>query len=276
MSIETETLYEHYTILTRDSTRVMTISAVVLAATLAALLAVFVLAKPSGAADTTVTVDPITVGADEVDANFSTSRSSIIVTNNGDADVVIGGASTTITGLNLSDFFLIDPITGLPTSLGTDLTIGAGETVELQVGFKASAEGVRNAVLELRNTANELLQSVNLTGTGTPTDPLAQPGAQGCTKVGTPGDDTLTGTSGKDIICGLCGNDKIKPLGGKDVTRAGSGEDRVTDKSGKRDKLLGQSGGDRLNARDGNRDLLKGGGGKDRCVKNKGDRVRSC
>ena len=57
------------TILTRDGMRVIGTSAVVLAATLAALLAVFILAKPSEAADPILTVEPSEVGFGEVQVN---------------------------------------------------------------------------------------------------------------------------------------------------------------------------------------------------------------
>lgn len=261
------------TILTRDGTRVMGISAAMLAATLAALLAVFVLAKPSQAEATTVTVEPTQVGFGAVMVSADPETRTITIRNTGTTALVIGGVD--ITGTNADDFSLattIDPLKGL--------TVRAGDVATLDVNFDPLTEGVKNATL----TLNDLLggtvpgaPQVSLTGAGTTVDPNFQQGAQAdCTITGTNNGEVLTGTPGSDIICGLGGNDKIKPLGGKDVTRAGSGKDRVTDKAGKGDKLLGQRGGDRLNARDGNRDLLKGGGGKDRCVKNKGDRVRSC
>jgi Ca2+-binding RTX toxin-like protein len=275
-------------LLARHDARIV---AAMLVATLAALLAVFALAKPSGAQDAQIIVEPVTVGfgADEVDGSATIQESSVTITNNTGADVVIGGLNGDINLSDLTgDFDVLsevrDALTGvpLPGDLTTGVTLGDGETAELQLTFTASAQGTREAVLELTDNAGNLIQNVDLTGTGITVDPSTQPGVTpddrraGCTKFGTPGNDTLTGTAGRDVICALSGNDKIKALGGKDVTRAGPGKDRATDKSGLRDKLLGQKGNDTLNAKDRNRDLLNGASGRDKCAKNRGDKVRSC
>jgi Ca2+-binding RTX toxin-like protein len=58
-----------------------------------------------------------------------------------------------------------------------------------------------------------------------------------CTKVGTPGNDTLNGTTGKDVLCGLGGNDRINGGGGNDTIVAGPGNDT----------MLGGPGNDMLN-----------------------------
>ena len=49
----------------------------------------------------------------------------------------------------------------------------------------------------------------------------------GCTIVGTSGDDVLVGTSGPDVICGLAGDDMLLGLGNDDVLRGGRGFDTV-------------------------------------------------
>ena len=267
------------TILTRDGTRVMGISAAMLVAMLAALLAVFVLAKPSGAA-TTVTVDPLTVGfGTDVVGGTATTPRTILVTNNGSTTVTIGGASTTITGPDAGDFDLlpqvIDTLTGLPL-LGEDLTtgviLGAGETVELQVQFNASAAEVRDAVLKLTDDTGNTLQNVNLTGTGVnQLNPDAV--SQGCTIIGTNRRDTLTGTPGDDVICALRGSDRADGRGGDDTIRGGRGKDRLKDRIGAdADKLFGQGGIDRLNSRDGDgNDVVNGGPKRDKVRKDKGD-----
>lgn len=274
--------------LTRDGTRFTGTVAVVLAATFTALalLLTFATAKPSEAQDTRITVDPITIGfgADQVDATATINR-IIILTNDGSTALQVGGLDAdinpTLAGLNPGDFILldevIDPITGLPLlgeNLTSGVTLGAGETVQLQVQFKASAEGTRNAVLELADSVGTVLQNVSLTGSGTTTDPFAQPGAEGCTIVGTNNGETITGTEGRDVICAQGGNDKVDGRGGNDKIFGGFGNDRLRDKNG-RDRLFGQGGKDRLNVKDGKpRDLVKGGSGKDRAAIDKKDKKK--
>jgi len=256
----------------------------VLAALVAALLAVFVLAKPSGAQGTQITVEPMTVGvgADEVDGTVSTSKSSILVTNTGSSAVQIGGvnADINIPNLNnLGDFDLLttvkNAITGvpLPGDINTGVTLGAGETAELQVSLNASAKGTRDAVLKLTDDAGNLLEKVNLTGTGVNQLPAAAPD---CTHTGTNGRDKITGTAGPDVICALGGNDVVNPLGGNDTARGGGGKDRLKDKaSADADSLYGQGSVDTLNAKDGDgNDEVNGGAKRDRVRKDKADQGR--
>src|SRR5215211_6548773 len=203
--------------LAREGVRIM--GAPMLAATLAALLVAFVLAKPSGAADSTVTVEPTTVGFGALEVSANPETRTITIKNTGSTDVEIGGASTTITGPDAGDFDLLtqvrDAITGLPLpgDLTTGVTIGAGDTAEFQVSFDASAAEVRNAVLELTDTAGNPLQDVNLTGTGVNQLPQAAPD---CTITGTSNGETLTGTPDDDVICALGGNDQVNGLGGSE------------------------------------------------------------
>jgi Ca2+-binding RTX toxin-like protein len=264
---------------------------VVLAATLVALLAVFILAKPSGAQvvdpAVTLTVDPVEVGFGAVLVDGSVATRTITVTNNSSAPITIGGVKLTGDAGEILDFSTnIDPATGLTIA-------GGGTTGTFTVSFDPSVEGTRDATLtlleglldgavltltgetiKLIDTAGNTVTGINLSGTGSQTDPFTQPGAQGCTIVGTPQGETLTGTRARDIICGLGGADKINGLRNNDLLKGGSGNDRITDKKGK-DRLFGQGGRDRLNAKDGQRgDVLKGGGGKDRAAKDKGDRAR--
>jgi hypothetical protein len=68
----------------------------------------------------------------------------------------------------------------------------------------------------------------------------------------------------------------VNGLGSKDIIRGGAGNDRLVDKAGKRDRLLGQRGKDTPNAKDGQRgDLLIGGPRRDNAFKDRGDRARS-
>jgi Ca2+-binding RTX toxin-like protein len=123
----------------------------------------------------------------------------------------------------------------------------------------------------------------------------------GCTIVGTNGDDVLVGTSGADVICGLRGDDTLLGLKGNDVLRGGRGFDTVSFASGKRgvnadleagiasgqgqDELRGIEGlvgtpyGDRLAGNDkantirslDGADLLLGGGGPDELLSDGGN-----
>jgi Ca2+-binding RTX toxin-like protein len=259
------------TTLTRDGARVIGISAVVLAATLAALLAVFVLAKPLEAQDPILTVNPSSVDFGNVTVGAVPGEQTVTVTNTGGTDLVLGGVE--LLGVDSGAFTTsIDPATGL--------TVGAGQTANFTVSFDPVETGLQTAQLtfnSVTDTAGGAVSgveapTVNLTGQGVSTNPRGS----GCTITGSDNSETLRGTRGNDVICAMGGSDRVKPLAGKDVTRAGSGNDKVIDRSGLRDKLLGQRGNDTLNAKDRNRDLLNGASGRDTCAKNRGDKVRSC
>jgi Ca2+-binding RTX toxin-like protein len=155
-------------------------------------------------------------------------------------------------------------------------TAGTGETSEAVLVFiERRADGTLGDAIGFVDETGRTVQGIDVSGTGVDqVNPEAR--SRGCTVIGTRRGEALTGTPGNDVICALAGNDRVRPLGGKDVTRAGSGNDRVIDRSGLRDKLLGNGGRDWLNAKDRNRDLLIGAGGRDTCAKNRGDRVRSC
>jgi Ca2+-binding RTX toxin-like protein len=84
------------------------------------------------------------------------------------------------------------------------------------------------------------------------------------------------GAPGRDVICARGGADRVNGLGSKDIIRGGAGNDRLVDKAGKRDRLLGQRGKDTPNAKDGQRgDLLIGGPRRDNAFKDRGDWARS-
>jgi Ca2+-binding RTX toxin-like protein len=286
-------------ILARNDARFMGISAAMLAALLAALLAVFVLAKPSGAQTTaTLTVDQTEVGFgavlvdDPLTGTFATR--TITVTNNGDDPIVIGGVKLTGDAGEILDFSTnIDPVNGL--------TVEAGGTNEFVVKFDPSVEGTREATLTLLeglldgavitltgetinlvNEAGDTVTGVDVSGSGTQTDPTSQPGAEGCTIVGTNNGETLTGTPDDDIICALGGRDRVNGLGGSDTSRGGGGNDLLVDPSAtpsatnpngpEADRLYGEGGKDRINSRDGaGDDFVNGGPKRDRIKKDKGD-----
>ncbi len=97
------------------------------------------------------------------------------------------------------------------------------------------------------------------------------PPDDGCTIMGTDGNDLLIGTAGPDVICGYGGNDLIFGLGGddtiyagdgRDVVFAGDGDDTVEGGAGN-DILFGGRGNDTLIGGPGS-DLLIGGPGRNR------------
>jgi Ca2+-binding RTX toxin-like protein len=238
--------------------------AVVLAATLAALLAVFVLAKPSGAQETIVTVEPTEVGFGAVEVSANPETRTISIKNTGAITLVIGGVD--ISGTNADDFDVvtnIDPLNGL--------SVGAGDTVTLEVSFDPATEGAKEASLVLNNLLGQAIPGapqINISGTGVTVQPDAP---AECTIVGTDNGETLTGTPAQDVICALGGNDRANGLGDNDKIRGGLGKDRLFDNAGQ-DQLLGEGNKDRLNAKDGEGgDVLSGGPGRDRIKKDKGD-----
>src|SRR2546427_830527 len=61
------------------------------------------------------------------------------------------------------------------------------------------------------------------------------------TKIGTPGDDTITATDDDDVIVGLGGNDTISGLGGPDLIGAEAGDDVVDGGKGRDQMYYGDS-----------------------------------
>ena len=91
--------------------------------------------------------------------------------------------------------------------------------------------------------------------------PTPTPRPDGCTIVGTEGDDVLVGTSGPDVICGFGGDDVLRGRGGADVLKGGPGNDELRGGSGA-DRLFGGPGDDELRGQKGP-DELRGGKGAD-------------
>lgn len=79
---------------------------------------------------------------------------------------------------------------------------------------------------------------------------------------GTSRADTLTGTNANDVLLGRGGNDTLYGRGGNDVLQGGIGNDRLHGGLGL-DVEVGGPGNDRLSARDGRRDRVNGGPGFD-------------
>jgi Ca2+-binding RTX toxin-like protein len=252
------------------SPRVMGTLALVLAATLASLLTISILAKPSHAADPILTVNETDIGfgAVEVGTTGDPVR-TITIRNTTGTEVVLGGIN--LLGTNAGDFALVNP---LPVG---GVTLDRDGTYSFDVSFTPTANGTRLAELGFDVVGGgATVPTVNLTGTGVNEPPSSQPGVESdCTIIGTNNGERITGTPANDVICSLGGSDRVNGLGGNDRLRGGTGNDRLTDKAGK-DKLFGESGKDRMSTRDGKRgDLLVGGSGRDRAAKDKRDKARS-
>ena len=95
----------------------------------------------------------------------------------------------------------------------------------------------------------------------TPIEEVLPPHPDGCTIVGTDGDDVLYGTAEDDVICGLKGDDRIYGRGGADDLRGGGGDDLIWGGRG-RDRVSGGAGADQLWGNAG-RDVVIGGPGAD-------------
>ena len=97
-------------------------------------------------------------------------------------------------------------------------------------------------------------------------------GTDGCTVVGTEGNDILWGTAGDDVICGLGGDDILRGGQGNDVLVGGAGKDTLWGGRGD-DTLWGGAGDDALYGDHGD-DRLWGGAGEDNLSGNDGnDRI---
>jgi hypothetical protein len=129
-------------------------------------------------------------------------------------------------------------------------------------------------------------------GGADPSDPL-RPG--GCAREirGTVGPDVLNGNSGDDLILGFSGDDRERGRGGDDCLVGGEGRDRLLGGSGY-DRLTGGSGADLLEgdrghnaydagsgddqvyARNGRRETVLCGPGNDRVRADATDRLVAC
>jgi hypothetical protein len=241
---------------------------IALAAALVAVLAVvFVFStKDAGAQSTSIEVKPSTLQLGDV-AVGSTEQTTIKVTNDGNADVVIGGIDVQgdeaevvkLVDRLTGDEFVVDALTGL---LQDPLTILEGEQDRiLDVVFRVTEEGPVQFVVEFLDDdplTDTIIDTVTVTGEG-----------RQCTIVGTEGDDqgvtavrdTAAGTEDQpEVVCGLGGNDEIlATAGGNDIIVGGPGNDTINMK-------------DRVR-----KEYASGGSGKDLCKpKDKKDKVKSC
>ncbi|MGH8795399.1 MAG: calcium-binding protein [Stackebrandtia sp.] len=106
----------------------------------------------------------------------------------------------------------------------------------------------------------------------------------GCTIVGTHGDDELAGTNQADVVCALGGADVADLDNGDDVVYGGSGDDVVHGDNGNdtvysglgENELYGDNGDDEIDSANGSPDSVDGGRGANVCTADDDDTVVNC
>ena len=184
---------------------------------------------------------------------------TVSVTNRGTAaasSVVVTDRLPTMTTL-ISASPEAGSCTGSAT-LRCDLgALAISRSVSIVVALTVRSTGV------LVNTATSATQPVDFRSADDRVDGkvTVAAGADGCTILGTNGDDTLAGTSGADVICGLAGDDVLAGANGSDRLLGGPGDDRIDGGAGD-DVIVGGGGNDRIQGADG-KDVIEGGDGRD-------------
>ncbi|MEV4351403.1 CARDB domain-containing protein [Actinoplanes sp. NPDC049596] len=230
----------------------------------------------SSTATTTVTPAPaadlsvVTTDAPDPAALGATFTSTTKVTNKGPNPATAVMTTITLTGNAL----VLDAtstqgtctiaaltVTCTPGSLAKDATATITLTVEPQatgpITATAKATGSPADPVPADNTS---VQTTTVNNTN------------GCTIVGTSGNNILVGGPGNDVICLLGGNDTVNAFGGNDVIYGGSGNDTVQADTGN-DFLYGGPGNDTL-AGGAGVDKIDGGPGTDICTA--GENVTNC
>lgn len=92
--------------------------------------------------------------------NTTSAKKQLTVTNTGPADLIIFG-SPTIGGANAADFTIV-------TDQCNNKTLKTGESCFLEITFKPSALGIRNAYVDFTTNLPTASQKVSLTGEGIP------------------------------------------------------------------------------------------------------------
>ena len=145
-------------------------------------------------------------------------------------------------------------------------TIPSGASAKVSIQVSPRGPGVVSNTASVRSNEDDPSPADNEATVETRVAP------EGCTIIGTDGDDTLIGTSADEFICGLDGDDLILPYGGADTVLAGSGIDVIKASDGP-DHLYGGAGDDNISGGygpdflygDAGVDDLDGGPGTDAC-----------
>jgi len=115
-----------------------------------------------------IDVSPPNINYGSINVGSSSAAITVIITNTGTANLVIG--AITLAGSNPGDF-----VVSSDNASGKSLPPGTVTTV--QVSFKPTATGLRNASLQIpSNDPDEATVNVTLSGTGTTAPPPTPPG----------------------------------------------------------------------------------------------------
>lgn len=156
-----------------------------------------------------------------------------VLENTGSSDITIEDVA--VGGADAEDF---------TATLSGGSTLPPGQETAVVVDFLPHAVGSKTATLTVNHSGDNPAVQVGLAG-------QALPNGQGCTIVGTGGDDEIEGTEGDDVICGYGGADVIYGRGGNDEIYGQAGPDELYGEEGD-DLLVGGPGDDLLDGGPGN------------------------
>jgi uncharacterized repeat protein (TIGR01451 family)/CSLREA domain-containing protein len=199
------------------------------------------------------------------------AKTDLSLTKEDDPNIVKAGENVTYTltvsnnGPNAaSGIGLSDPLPGTARFVSSSTTQGTctgTSTVVCQLGSISKNGSATVTIVARLTTAGSVTNTAVVDGTESDTNQanntasaitIVTPNDDGCTVVGTNGNDFLSGTAGDDVICGYAGNDTLIGKKGNDELRGGSGVD----------VLKGGAGNDTVYGDDGN-DTAVGGQGFD-------------
>ncbi|HYU57282.1 MAG TPA: calcium-binding protein, partial [Actinomycetota bacterium] len=199
-----------------------------------------------------------------------------------------------------------EPATGVTVAT----TLPAGATKQSATASQGSCSGTTTVTCTLGaigvagSATVDIVASTSMAGTATATavvsgnesDPqpandsataqtTVNANANGCTILGTGGDDVIVGSPGNDVVCASTGNDTVSGGGGDDDLRGGAGNDTLNGGADDdiltggpdSDDLFGNAGMDTLQAQDGvTGETVDGGTEGDTCTADPGDVLVSC
>ncbi|MFI8106387.1 calcium-binding protein [Streptomyces sp. NPDC086023] len=202
----------------------------------------------------------------------STATYNVTVTNNGGVPATEVSLADTLTGPALIHTITADQGScSISSGNGQQATctlgtLAPGESAEITV----VAEPTRGPTGMGLNTITNTVEATAANDPSASSDSVttALTNTNGCTIIGTSGNDTINGTTQSDVICSLGGADIINAANGNDTVYAGTGNDIVHGNNGNdtlnggpgNDTITGDNGNDSLRGEDGN-DSLNGNAG---------------
>jgi uncharacterized repeat protein (TIGR01451 family)/CSLREA domain-containing protein len=190
------------------------------------------------------------------------AKTDLSVTKEGAPNVVMAGEDVTYTltvsngGPNAaSNVALSDPLPSTTFFVSSSASQGScsGTNVVICSLGTIPKNGVATITIVARlSSTGSVTNTATVNGAETDTDltnntasaiTIVTPNGDGCTIVGTDGNDFLTGTSGDDVICGLGGSDTLVGKKGNDLLMGGVGNDVLKGGPGN-DDAYGEDGND--------------------------------